>query len=80
MRKTIYSPLGWKFVSRLKTPYPIQIVYAESDFKAKMKKISSEAMSQAHMQDYDDEKYIAQERNKFKTILLNKFSNYLKSK
>jgi hypothetical protein len=44
LRRTIFSPLGWKFLIRLKTPYPIQIVYPESDFKKKMGLISQQAM------------------------------------
>lgn len=37
LRKTVYSPIGWRIISRIKTPYPIEVVYKESDFKAKIK-------------------------------------------
>lgn len=63
----------------MKTPYPLSIVYKESDFKAKIKK-SDEIGGHLDFNDYDDEKFIAQERNKFKGLLVRKYSDYLKSK
>jgi hypothetical protein len=47
LRRTIFSPLGWKFILRIKTPYPVQLLSPESNFKAKMRKVAQEAMEQA---------------------------------
>ena len=79
MRKIIYSPIGFKILTKVKTPYPIKVVEVKSEFEKKMKKVAMEAYDDPH-EDYEDEKYIEQERNKYKRILQKKFVDYLKSK
>jgi hypothetical protein len=46
----------------------------------KMKKLGQESTCSHILDDYHDEKFIANERNNSKNILLNKYANYLKSK
>ena len=79
MRKTIYGPIGFKILSRVTSPYPIRIVKHKTDFQKKLKKVAMEPYDDPH-EDYEDEKYIAEERNKFKKILQKKYLEYLKSK
>lgn len=79
LRKEIYGPIGFKILSRITSPYPIKTVNKDSDFTRKMKRVAMEVYDDPH-EDYEDEKYIAQERTKFKKILLKKYSDYIKSK
>lgn len=40
MKKRIYSPLGWKIIGRIKTPYPVKVVCLKSELKDKIKRAS----------------------------------------
>jgi hypothetical protein len=42
MKNKIFSPFGWKIISRLKTPYAIQVLYVKSELKEKMRKVAAE--------------------------------------
>jgi hypothetical protein len=45
-----------------------------------MKRLADEALIQSHIDDYEDERFIANQRNNYKNILLHKYASYLKSK
>lgn len=51
LRKTIYGPLGWKIILRLKTPYPIQVVTPMSELQIKFKKAATDG-SDMYMDDF----------------------------
>lgn len=79
MRKRVYSPLGWKIISRIKTPYPVQVVHLNSELKDKIRKAAAGEVGIGLDAD-DDEKYISKERSKYKNMLLSKYTSYLQSK
>lgn len=58
MKKRIFSPLGWKIISRIKTPYPVQVICLKSELKDRIKKVSIGEIGLGLDED-DDEKYIA---------------------
>lgn len=80
LRKKVYSPMGWKIISRLKTVYPLQIVNVKSDLNTRIKRIALENTVEAGLDDFDDEKFISQERSKYKNKLLSKYATYLQTK
>lgn len=75
----MYGPLGWKFIGRLKTPYPVQVICLKSDLKDKIRKAAASEVGIGLDAD-DDEKFISKERSKYKTMLLSKYTSYLQSK
>lgn len=51
LRKSIYGPIGFKILSRVTSPYPVQIINVKSDFEKKMRKVAMEAYDDPH-EDY----------------------------
>lgn len=72
--------MGWKIISRLKAVHPLQVINVKSDLTTRIKKVALENTVEAGLDDFDDEKFISQERNKYKNKLLNKFTAYIQTK